>query len=60
MTGMNMFAFVSVGFAVKSLAKNLIGSPRVFWLFPGHNAIYCGTGMRLRRCEGRARKCSSE
>lgn len=42
--GLHMFCFVAAGFAVKSLAKNLIASPRVFWLFKQHNAFYCGTG----------------
>ena len=45
--GLNMYLFVVAGFAVKSLAKNLIASPRVFWLFEQHNAIYCGTGYSL-------------
>ena len=42
-----MYLFVVAGFAVKSLAKNLIASPRVFWLFDAHNAFYCGTGYSL-------------
>ena len=44
--GLNMYCVVAAGFAVKSISKNLIASPRVFWLFSEHNALYCGTGMR--------------
>lgn len=44
--GASSFAFVATGFAVKSLAKNIIRSPRGFWLCTSYSAFYCGKGKQ--------------
>eukprot|EP01137_Pigoraptor_chileana_P009861 Opistho-2@58718 len=46
-TGANLYSFVIVGFAIKSLAKNIIRSPRCFWLCDTYRAFYCGKGYSL-------------
>ncbi|KJE89646.1 hypothetical protein CAOG_01083 [Capsaspora owczarzaki ATCC 30864] len=45
--GSSAVAFVAIGFAIKSLAKNIIRSPRGFWLCTSYQAFYCGKGYSL-------------
>eukprot|EP01135_Chromosphaera_perkinsii_P005256 Nk52_evm6s328 gene=Nk52_evmTU6s328 len=45
--GANLYAFVSLGFSLKSLGKAFIKAPRNFWLHGEGHYSYCGRGYSL-------------
>eukprot|EP01134_Creolimax_fragrantissima_P000103 CFRG0103T1 len=45
--GANLYCLTSLGYYLKSLAKNLIQSPRVFWVSEHIQCFYCGKGYSL-------------
>ncbi|KNC81458.1 hypothetical protein SARC_06227 [Sphaeroforma arctica JP610] len=45
--GANLYCLTSIGYYLKSLAKNLIKSPRVFWVSEQIQCFYCGKGYSL-------------